>query len=51
MKKIRTRIAFQFVKFGIWIYDQNWMQEWDEEDKQNVKKLWTLHDKMKADLK
>jgi hypothetical protein len=51
LRKIKTKIAIQLVKFGIWIYDQNWMEQWDEEDKENVRKLWILYEKMKADLK
>lgn len=47
---IGTWIAYKLVRFGIWLHEQKPFGMLDEEDKQNLRRLWELHDKYEREL-
>lgn len=50
MKRIKALIALKIVKIGLWLYDNNTDEHWDDGDKANVKKLWEMHDKFEKQV-
>lgn len=52
MKKLKALIGLKVVSFGIWIYecDPFYAKILDEQDKENLRKLWRYHDEFKQAL-
>jgi hypothetical protein len=44
MKKLKAKIGLKIISFGIWIYESQNFGTLDEQDKNNLKKLWQYHD-------
>ena len=44
MRIIRLWIGLKLIDFGIWLYDVNVDMPWDNEDRNNVERLWKYRD-------
>lgn len=48
MRKLKARIALFFVKFGIMIYESEPAFMYNEEDVDNLTRLWKYHDEFQV---